>query len=144
MSSKKFKGELTISKVHATFCDDYIEISLKDSKAVAMVLVAQMSLEEFAKAITGQGLIEIEAEAFDTYEKLGKKRIVEPFYFDLPDLNYKDRKAKASEHVAKLNSQNDGWEYSSYFGSQRSFIPLTNNNMTRCITSRFKWVDDDS
>lgn len=57
------KGRITISKVHnCSTREDTIHISIEDELSSIEFVRAEMSLEDFAKAITGQGLMPVEFE----------------------------------------------------------------------------------
>lgn len=49
----EYNCKLTISRVHPSHAEDYIEICLRDDKSFVEFVTAKVSMEEFAKAVTG-------------------------------------------------------------------------------------------
>ena len=68
------KGQITISRRKSTKSGDYLSITVKDDKSGVEFLEVQMTLTDFAYAITGQGFIACDFELFA--QNVGKRRVV--------------------------------------------------------------------
>lgn len=54
----ELKGKINISRMQKSNNDQYIELSLEDDAAGVTFVKAVLTLEDFAKALTGQGYID--------------------------------------------------------------------------------------
>lgn len=130
---KKSLGKITISKVDNNMEADYVSISISDRASGKLVTKGEMSLEDFTKAITGQGAIDIKLEVYDSYETVGKKieikKVAIPYtvgrtesFSFVPEMS-----KKAREHEV------DGWELQPEdFNHHRA-----NNGMYQCTFRRY-------
>lgn len=130
---KNTKGKITISKVDSNLEDDYISITISDRLSGKQVVKGRMTLEDFAKSITGQGSIDIGLEVFNNYDTLGKKVEVKsvPIPYKLVfEEGYdfqEDMKEKAKEFEV------DGW----VFEPERYNHHRANGVMYQCSFRRF-------
>ena len=101
---KKINGKLTISRVHSTQSEDWIEVFLEDESSGIQFADVHIGLEEFSKAITGLGSrpCEIEVRGLDL---VGKKLETKIHTVIFPI----ERTTKMTEDVFSRFEQ-DGWE----------------------------------
>ena len=67
----KLKGKISIGKVNCSNQDDYMHIQITDASSSITFIDAEMSLLDFALAITGQGYVDIEYQHSKS-DNLGK------------------------------------------------------------------------
>jgi len=117
---KKIKGKLTISRVHSTQSEDWIEVLLEDESSCIQFADVHIGLEEFSKAITGLGACpcEIEVRGLDL---VGKKLETKICTVSFPT----ERTVEMTEDVFKM-FEFDGWE------ARRSDMNNSHNRM---------WID---
>jgi hypothetical protein len=133
------QGKITISRIQSNQ-ENYlpIKITIDDVNAVTQFLEIEMSLEDFAECLTG---LAARPCVFDArgLERIGKKREMQDFIFELPDGTMFGSKTKeiATELAIKLSPI--GWEVSTYFNSQNSFFKENGKEWAR--THILRWVD---
>jgi len=135
----KHKARLTISRYQGD--GGGIHIRVKDEEAGIEFLDLEVSLEEFANALTGMGMVPANMEVRGI-ENVGKRIERMTFTFPLPEYTtYKDRKRIAAQVAQEVAPE--GWTASSYFGSQESFF-TGEDGLIHARTSLYRWVDKDS
>lgn len=115
MSSKKLEGKLTISKTNG-YNGQWIEISIRDENSGITFVEATLSLEDFAKAVTGQGALPTSFEVRNL-RNVGLMCLTKPLVFEL--------KGKTNEYKAQAEARCDkeadpGWIADGYYRSQTS------------------------
>jgi hypothetical protein len=65
------KANVSISRVHSSHRDDFIAISIVDEASGLIIWQGDMSLEDFAKTITGQGGLKAETERIASKWSIG-------------------------------------------------------------------------
>jgi hypothetical protein len=95
-----------------------IRIQIEDDPSGIRVLTVYMSCEEFAKAVTGLSLQNIEVRYGDL-QHVGKQKVSEKRSVVAPGVGYvrEDARAWLREH-----GQEDGWIVDDYLGSQGSIV----------------------
>jgi len=133
------KGKITISRVSSNQ-EKYlpIKITIDDVDAVTQFLEIEMSLEEFAECLTGltDRPCVFEARGLD---RIGKKREMQKFTFELPDGTMFGSKTKEIAAELAIKQSPIGWEVSTYFNSQNSFFK--ENGKEWAQTNIMRWVD---
>lgn len=106
---------LTISKVCSNVEKDYITIRLEDGDSSIRIIEAKVSLENFAKALTGMSYIQCESEVYLT-DEIGKIHEHKEIPVELP---YDASKEKFEEAVKEFCI--DGWitDYRHFKSSQK-------------------------
>lgn len=113
----KIDGKVTIHRIHGG--RECIEIEFTDAQSGVKFANAELSLEKFADALTGRGMVECTIDVRGL-EKVGKVMHVKSIKFPLLDLAPDtDKKAAACEEAARICPE--GWTPDNYFGSQDSF-----------------------
>jgi len=136
----RFEGRVSFSRPMG-YGNDYISIQLECKNSNVEFVEARISLEDFAKALTGQGDLPM---TFQTrgLELVGKIREQKPLVFEMPEgSDYMDRK-----ELAKKLAQNhcdEGWKADTYFGSQSSFKTDYKKNITTAHTRQYRFIDPE-
>lgn len=130
--------KLTNCKVTILFSEDGLTIELDDSDAVVRLARIILNQKQTCQALSRLGYTPCEVEVW-SLDKVGKKRLTEPFTFPMPDCSYKESKDVASREAVRLCPE--GWEPSTYFGSQDSFFKRDNETWARTVIH--KWVDKE-
>lgn len=144
-----YKGQITISRPQVSDQRDFIRITIKDTDARMQFLEVDIAPEEFALALTGlsEQPCDLHPNRLDT---VGKVREVERVVFVLTQA-YMDRhklshyyKDELRQHMELdpegLFAQKDGWELSTYLGTQTSITPNHPDGI-RINTSRTRYVE---
>lgn len=66
----EIKGKISISRVHPQKEEDFIMIEITEAKTGIIITIGEMSLSDFAKAITGHGNMNIKLKIFDSYKNI--------------------------------------------------------------------------
>jgi len=108
---KTLQGDISIGRVHSNIEKDFIEITLTDKNSHCHVVKVKVSLEAFAKAITGLYGQECSFDFYDSgmvgkYKEYKKEKVL------LPNFKYgvDDDTVKA----ALVKYDIDGWKSSVY------------------------------
>jgi hypothetical protein len=127
-------GKITISRTHSTIKGDYITLSVVDENAVIEPIDIKMTIEDFGRAITGEGRLPC-SFVLRGVDKVGKVREAKPLEFQLPDGETGKEAARA---IAKRECP-EGWTPWLSFNSQFSFFTKEGENWAR--TTIYRWVD---
>jgi len=123
----KIDGKITIHRIHSG--RECIEIEFVDVQSGTKFALAELSLEAFADAITGRGMVECTIDVCGL-ERVGKVMHVKSIKFPLLDLA-PDKKVAACKEVARICPE--GWVPDNYFGSQDSFWQDDGVLWAKCI-----------
>ena len=97
-------GKITVSRVTSNQEDDYISIRFEDKLSGSTFLQAKMTLEDFAKAVTGHGYMDC---TFDlTADVVGKLRENKT---EIVPLENPYRATKEEKQAALKPFEVDGW-----------------------------------
>jgi hypothetical protein len=129
------QGNLTISRVHSTVEDDYIEVRLRDDDAATEFVVAKVSLADFASALTGCSHVGCELDVRGL-ERVGKKMELDTLEFQMPNDGYSNRKETACAAVKSFCPID--WTPDMGFNSQGSFF--TRDGKLWARTTIRRWV----
>lgn len=130
------KGKISITRPSYGDHRQKIAIGVTDSGSHIQFLELQIDLDDFTKAVTGQGMIPIEFEVRGL-ENVGRNYESEYFDFPLPKgTRYADKKAAIKE-LRKVTPE--GWKSSEHFSSQDSFY--SKDGVEWAHTYIFRWVD---
>lgn len=129
----KHNASITITRSS----DDVIRVKLVDENSRIPFVEAQISLEDFARALTGLAYVPVAAE-YNNLENVGKFKVSEPRRM-LLRADCHDRKEMAEWLLE--NCQEDGWTIDAYLGSQGSVI--TSGNKTYLNYRVYKYVDNE-
>jgi len=131
------KGELSIGRVLYNDRDDYIRIALLDSKSSVEFLSVEISLENFAKCITGMANCPVQFGIRAT-DKIGKQLEVKHEVIEVPD-DHLMRESPGEIEKALAPYEVDGWK-----GRSRDALNFHNrvseNKYKVCF---FRWVDSE-
>lgn len=136
---KELKGNVTISK---TYSGDgqHMEIRIQDENSRAIFVIAKMSMEEFAHAITGLADRPVNMKVRGL-ENVGKMKEQKELVF--PISSY----AAHNEAEEKCQQYTDeGWKANNYFRSQKSFFSegIAGAQVYFARTSQFRYVEVES
>lgn len=131
----KLPAKLSISKVQTNRDDPHICISITDANSGITFSAVEVSLIEFADAITGLARVSCTHETRNT-EYLGKYYVSEPRTITVPHLGYNK---EAYKEWLLNNAQEEGWIIDSYLGSQGSVTYKDGNAVLNYHV--FKYVD---
>lgn len=134
---KELKGDITISKIYNSD-GQHMEIRIKDETSRATFVVAKLSMEEFAHAITGLSNRPITMKVRGL-EVVGKIKEQKALVF--PIANYaahKEAEEKCQQYA------DEGWTADNYFRSQRSFFSeeIAGEQQYFARTSQYRYVED--
>lgn len=131
----KIPGKLTISRIYGGLRDNTIEVRMQDPLSVTEFVTAELSLEDFAKAVTGQGFVDCTLELHGL-DRVGKKRETKPLEFTfVSNRNYKGVREEAKELCQSF--ADDGWIADGYFGTRGAIEHSGNTVKARCQQSRY-------
>jgi hypothetical protein len=132
----RINGHITISRPNYGDGRKAISIQIEDNASHAHFLVIEMTLEDFALALTGVGHIPMTAEV-RALEVIGKRRITEPRTIECPLDTYKTEELR---EWLKQNAQEDGWIVNTYLGSQSSVKHHDNGCTLNYSVTRYEEV----
>lgn len=137
---KKLKGNITISKVHGPD-GYYVELRVRDKLSLNTFIEVKMSLEDYARVITGLAEVPIEMSV-KNLDSVGKKKESKPLTFEIPKEYSYD-----SEKYAKANAQkfaDDGWIADTYFGSQGSYRYDNSGEEQKkiAVTTQYRYITE--
>lgn len=127
------KGRLTISRNNF----DVIKIAIRDEASRTEFVVAEMTPETLALAITGMSEIEVVLKV-QHLDRVGKLRIIEARSIDCPLQSLEKEEMRA---WLRANAQEDGWILDDYLGSQSSVSPLKDGKGYSLNYRVVKYVD---
>jgi len=127
------KGQITISRPYGG-SDSYINITIEDDTSNIEFVDLEIGLKEFAEALTGMSNQKCDIE-LRGLENLGKKHEHDVIEFPMPEVEWGKRDSVAFEEAKKHVP--DGWEVSSYFGSQTSFFFKEDKKFARANIFRY-------
>ena len=105
MSIKELPGKITITRpMDPRVEEEYISISVKDMVSHKEVVEVRVPLDNFSKALTGQGFIDCEIK-YPSQENIGKKR--ETKYENVPCKDYLETEEEKREVLEPFEV--DGW-----------------------------------
>ena len=134
--SNLIKGTVSINRLSG-LSEPTIQITVTDEDARVEFLQLRMTLDAFARCVTGQSMIECNLKVRGL-KNVGKVYEQRPLEFQLKQRNYgNNRKSNAIKKADHLTP--DGWTASHYFGSQNSFFTKNGENWAR--TYMYRWVD---
>lgn len=122
------KGKITISRPNYSDCREVINITVQCVSSGIQFLDLEMTLKDFAKAITGQGYIPVEMEVrgleFVGLTSEREDATVTVTQAELKSLGYDTNKGRseALSDYLKKHASRDGWIVNAYLGSQGSVI----------------------
>lgn len=134
---------ITISKLHHSFSEDSIQIELVCEKSYTHFCTIKMTLEDFAKAITGMGHIKVFAD-LRGLQYVGKRRIREERTVLYPFTSLSTHKREEMEKWLEENCQEEGWILDSYLGSRSSISYAENVRFYNLHYSVYKYIDENS
>lgn len=130
----KLKGEISIMFDH-----DGLSIEITDPLSSTAFCKIRLNQEQTCKALSRLGHTDCEME-LRGHERVGKKMEWKTLEFAMPEGSaYHDK--KAAEETAKTACP-EGWEMSSYFGSQESFFMQDGKQMARTTIRRWVALED--
>jgi hypothetical protein len=132
------KGKVTITRSWSTHSDDVITIRIRDEVSNIEFVEAEMSLADFAQAVTGLAFCKCELEVRGL-DYIGKKRVREPRTIECPLSPYTKREELAQ--WLREHAQEDGWMLDTYLGSQGSVNFSKDSKGTILNYAVFKYVD---
>lgn len=130
-----FKGNISISRCS----NDMINIRLRDKASRAEFVDVQMTLEDFASAVTGLAEVDVIGDVRGL-DKVGKVKVLESRQTVYPGESYADR-SKQESYIIE-NCQEDGWELLPALRSQGSIKKGTNGE-TLLNYSVVKYVEQE-
>lgn len=114
--------------------DNRVCIRIQDENSRQLVVEFTMTLEDYAKAITGLGYVEGKASYCKKFDILGKEKIVESREVVVPIHTY-DKDILAQWII--VNKKEEGWYIDAYLGAQSSIRNVENG--TRCKYSVYRF-----
>jgi len=142
---KTFEGRISISRCRGASekeeTYDKIHITLEDGKSGCQFLEVSLGLEEYARAISGQGYISCEFE-IGNMDVIGKKREVKTEAVPVPDLHLTPELVSEALKPFEI----DGWlARSSDLGNHHNIVYETNEKGKKTGLRRednkiFYWV----
>lgn len=132
-------GNITISRCTSSHGGEDIRIQLEDNNSRVIFCELKMSLDDFARAITGRGCCPADMEVRDL-DKVGKIMETKTLDFLLPECPIQDRKRVAADIAKRLCS--GGWVPDTGFDSQRSFT--YDDGRTTAHTICRRWGEPDA
>jgi len=131
--TKYIEGKLTISKAS----NDVVRIQFKDCNSVTRFATAELSLEQYAQAITGLSEIPCMIE-ISNLQNVGLRRISDTLEFELEAQNSYSRNL----HIEQLlRCVPDGWKTTDELSSQNSFFEKDGKRWARATIN--KWVKEE-
>lgn len=133
----KIDGKLDIS-----IREESVIIRLHDHDAVTQPVEIEVKHKDFIAALGRLGHVSCTA-SFADLDTVGKKREHKPFRFEIPkDWCWQCSKYKKELIKRAFDLRPDGWEISTYFESQGSFIE--EDGKTFACTHIMRWVEKDN
>jgi hypothetical protein len=134
------KGSIAISRF-VNYDGKYpIRITVEDDDAVINFVEINMTLEDFANALMGSGMMDCEI-VVRNLENVGKKREQDTIIFEMPKsdhLVYGDDRKEIAKKLAQDACPN-GWGVSESFSSQNSFFSKGGKDYARAFIVR--WIE---
>jgi hypothetical protein len=130
----KIKGSLTISRPTCGDGRKYVSIQVKDVGSRVTFLEVEIGYADFTACLMGLSETECALLPRGLYN-VGKTKQTDSIHFKMPDGGCRD------VGVARLEAAKntpDGWQFESYFGSQRSFYRL--DGQAWATTLIYRWV----
>ena len=131
--NKYIEGRLTIGRSS----NDVVRIQFKDCNSVTRFATAELSLEQYAQAITGLSEVHCIIE-ISNLQNVGLRRISDTFEFELEAQNSYGR----NMHIEQLlRDVPDGWKTTDELSSQNSFFEKDGKRWARATIH--KWVKEE-
>jgi len=111
----KLKGTVTITRVNSNMEEDLIAIEIVDSNSRSNIARVTMSMENFAKAVTGFGYQEVTIEQLiddEGFSNIGKTRETKTVWIKKPEefLWDVDMSVYVRKVLDEMNAETDGWK----------------------------------
>lgn len=106
---KELAGRVTISRVTSSMREEeFMEITVQDKASGKRIVKAEISLADFATAITGGGRQDVKMSVLDDFSKLGMKKEIAtrklPYYSTNDAIFREGQKREAKKY------EKDGWK----------------------------------
>lgn len=131
----KLKGKLTIGRVNCGYPEkDYIRVEINDANSSITFIVAEVSLADFAQAITGLACVPMSFEA-QGLDKVGKKLQLKRINVVLPSSDHEQIEAVVAEHEVEgwLGDVSDTKNHHNIFYSQGVRSPIAKVSYRRWV-----------
>lgn len=133
---KKLKGQITITRPMGNNYN-HVRIMIKDENSRAQFIEVEIKLDDFTRALTGQGAIPMEFTPRGLHV-VGKIKEVQKLDFPLPpDTDYTKYKEVAKESAYRQCYE--GFTPDLYFGSQNSFERTEHGVIAH--TTQYRYVE---
>jgi hypothetical protein len=129
----KINAKINISRVSSNHREGYISIRIQDEKSLVTFFDGEMSLTDFAQAITGFSDQPIPAEVRGL-DFLGKTRVREDRTIECPLDTCKKEELEQWLHE---NAQEEGWTLNTYLGSQNSVKRTEGKTILRYSVTKY-------
>lgn len=134
MSEKN--ADITISRLSGD--GESIRVSIRDRISSQEVVEIELTLEDFALALTGRAHTQGDAR-WRGLDRVGKRMEMEKWEFELPaSVDFTNEK-EAARAIATSTCKS-GWTPDTYFNSQNSFFTLDGKRWARTTIRR--WVSE--
>ena len=101
---KNLPMKITISKVNSNRREDFISMRVKDENSSLVVVELEMSLKDFAEAITGLGNVHCVGEISEDINLVGKQMEMNSIEFEIPeDCGFGEERKKVARDLAFEN-----------------------------------------
>jgi hypothetical protein len=130
------KASVTISRRS----DDTIAITIKDEVSRERVCEVKLSLEDFAKALTGQGELSGDVR-YGELAVVGKRKVKEPRNVTVAKPVYGFADKDWAKSVLLKACQEEGWSVDYHLGAQNSIVFNQYGDTYTINYSVYKYVD---
>ena len=131
------KARIGIARTTSSHEYDSISIEIHDDKSNITICRGKITLENYAKVLTGLHGVEFDYEHGDL-SKVGKEMEVGEHRFELPSDSYDREERLRVARDEAIATCPEGWKPDMYFGSRDSFYAKDGKNYARCTIRR--WV----
>jgi len=129
------KGKITISRLSYGDDRERIEITIRDDASRVNFVTADLSYEDFTKALTGMNETPCNLK-IDCLRFVGKSKETKSFEFEIPGCDYDIGRDKTEE--IGLSKCPKNWVMNKYFNSKNSFFEKDGKQYAR--TSIYRYV----
>ncbi len=137
----KLAGEMTLSRVTSNTEDDYITLTVVDRASRSHFFKARLSLEGFARMLTGRGNVEVDLEVFTA--KLGMRREHKTVFLPVPT-DYLQGEAWEVFYLPLLEKiEVDGWSARQEDIDNNNKRKLSKDGMWRVEVVCERWVPSE-
>lgn len=142
--TQKLQVEVRAGRIHCgAVQEDYINLSIEDSNSGIQFVEIELSMENFAKMMTGS-TVKAQAE-MRGLEYVGKVREYEGAKITITDAEYNaltvgakwSNEKEELQQWLKVNHQREGWLLSSYLGSRDS---ITRDYKMKTVTFNIGYI----